>query len=367
MQFNTNPYFFCSDACEICLLPFTDIKTADLVKNEILAKNADLRPKKVNKKTKTTTNIDSTNLKISLRHKCLECNKACRKKQRFFQCHVCKKMIHRKCSNLTFTEVQKLCAENDPFFCRKCINNNIPLQEISNDDPYFEVRYPNHLNLDVSLIGDKEYLNNVFCPDPYNSDSVAHDSIDIEYEDSDTLPERYHSLNKISLGDYDIEVSKNGDFNDENTFSSICMNIRSLANTKHFAELEVFLESLCFNPSVIAINETHLQDNEKGPHSNLHPDYEFLPNSRKYKKGGGVGLYVFKSLNFDIREDLTIMKEGVFESLFIEIKGKNTSFLYGTICRPPKDLNKGSNIDRLMDYLKKCLKNISKSKKPCNI
>ena len=114
---------------------------------------------------------------------------------------------------------------------------------------------------------------------------------------------------------------------------------------------------------MIAINETHLRDNENGPHSNLHPDYDFLPNSRKYKTGGGVGLYVFKSLNFDIREDLTIMKEGVFESLFIEIKGKNTTFLYGTIYRPPKDLNKDSNIDRFMDYLKKCVKIISKSKK----
>ena len=46
LQFNTNPYFFCSDACEICLLPFTDIKTAVLVKSESLAKNADLKPKK---------------------------------------------------------------------------------------------------------------------------------------------------------------------------------------------------------------------------------------------------------------------------------------------------------------------------------
>ena len=97
LQFNTNPYFFCSDACEICLLPFTDIKTAVLVKNEILAKNADLKPKKVNRNKNTATNTENTKSNISLRHKCLECNKACRKNSDFFNVMFVKYMIHRKC------------------------------------------------------------------------------------------------------------------------------------------------------------------------------------------------------------------------------------------------------------------------------
>ena len=366
-QFNTNPYFFCSEACEICLLPFTEIKNADLVKNGILAKNALLKPKKVKKNENAVFDPSSNLSNTPLRPKCLECNKACRKKQRFFKCHICKQMIHRKCSNLTFTELQKLCASNDPFYCQKCINENIPLQGLSNDDPNFESRASTELNLDANLLGDTEYLNNLFAPELSNNDSVADDSVENNYDESDTLPERYHSANHIALEDCNIDVSKNGDFNDKSTFSSICMNIRSLANTKHFAELQVFLKSLCFNPTVMAINETHLRDNDNGPHSNLRPDYEFISNCRKYRNKGGVGLYVLKALNFEIREDLTIMREGIFESLFIEIKGKNKSFLYGTVYRPPKDLKKTSNVDRFMDSLKKCLKIISKSKKSCII
>ena len=131
--------------------------------------------------------------------------------------------------------------------------------------------------------------------------------------------------------------------------------------------MQVFLGSLCFKPSVIAINETHLRDNGNGTHSNLHTDYEFISNSRKCRKGGGVGLYVLKSLNYKMREDLTVMEEGVFESLFIEFKGKNRSFLYGTIYRPPKGLDKKPNVNFFMSYLKKCLEIVNKSKKPCII
>ena len=269
-------------------------------------------------------------------------------------------MIHRKCSNLTFTDIQKLHFSKDPFFCRKCIGENIPMHNVPTTD--FGSWSSRGLNLDENLIGDTNYLNELFSPEDLDtdSDSAAHDSFDGNVEDNDALPEKYYCANEILLEDYDIKVS---DFRGDNYFSSICMNIRSLSNTKHFAELQVFLKSLCFKPSVIAINETHLRDNDRGPHSNLHPDYEFISNSRLQKKWGGVGLYVLKSLNYEIREDLTIMEEGKFESLFIEVKGKYKSFLYGTIYRPPND----TNIVPYLAYLKKCLGIISRAKKPCII
>ena len=51
-EFYNNPYFFCSDRCEICLLPFTEVDTTSLVKSGILAKSATKPPKKTKKKPK---------------------------------------------------------------------------------------------------------------------------------------------------------------------------------------------------------------------------------------------------------------------------------------------------------------------------
>ena len=95
--------------------------------------------------------------------------------------------------------------------------------------------------------------------------------------------------------------------------------MRSLANAKNFAKLQLFLKTLSFQPTVIAINETYLRDNESGPHCSL-DGYVFVSNCRKNHKGGGVGIYVKDTLNFKLREELTIMDEKNFESLFIEIK-----------------------------------------------
>ena len=76
----------------------------------------------------------------------------------------------------------------------------------------------------------------------------------------------------------EFEITSDNRISDK--FSSIGINIRSLSNTKNFAKLQAFIDSLCFSPSVIAINETYLRDNEPGPHCNL-SGYMFISNCRK--------------------------------------------------------------------------------------
>ena len=103
--------------------------------------------------------------------------------------------------------------------------------------------------------------------------------------------------------------------------------MRSLSNTKHFAQLQLFLKTLSFKPSVIGITESHLRDNEKGPICNLE-HYEYVPNCRKLYGGGGVGIYVSDDIqDYTIRDDLTIMVDKVFESVFIEIPCKEQTIL----------------------------------------
>ena len=99
----------------------------------------------------------------------------------------------------------------------------------------------------------------------------------------------------------DFEITAHNQFNEK--FSSLGINIRSLANSKNFAKLQIFIDSLCFTPSVIAINETLLRDNGPGPHCDLN-GYEFLSNCRNSHKGGGVGLYVHNTVNFKVNSSV---------------------------------------------------------------
>ena len=92
-------------------------------------------------------------------------------------------------------------------------------------------------------------------------------------------------------------------------------------------------------PSILAITETWLKENQTGPHTNLY-NYTFVSNSRSQSRGGGVGLYVNCSLNFTMRSDLTIMHEKIFESLFIEIESNNSTMICGVIYRPPSKNSK---------------------------
>ena len=70
---------------------------------------------------------------------------------------------------------------------------------------------------------------------------------------------------------------------------------------------------------------------QSGPYCSL-IGYTFIGNCRKCF-GGGVGFYVKDTLNFTVCEKLSIIKEKVFESLFIEINLNNQPILCGTIYR----------------------------------
>ena len=67
-----------------------------------------------------------------------------------------------------------------------------------------------------------------------------------------------------------------------------------------------------------------------------------------------------------MRDDLTIMDEKIFESLFIEIKCEDKSVLYGTIYRSSSSNDKES-VNSFFKHLKNCLSKIEKSNKLCFI
>ena len=62
--------------------------------------------------------------------------------------------------------------------------------------------------------------------------------------------DRYFDVSNVTFDDFNYKSSGNV----PNNFSSLGINMRSLANTKNFAKLEAFISSLSFKPSGIAIN-----------------------------------------------------------------------------------------------------------------
>ena len=66
---------------------------------------------------------------------------------------------------------------------------------------------------------------------------------------------KYLSLNKATI------FLKNSS---ENTFLSICINMRSLSNPKNFTKFEYLISALDFSPHINAVNETWEKPNSTG-------------------------------------------------------------------------------------------------------
>ena len=153
-------------------------------------------------------------------------------------------------------------------------------------------------------------LNSVFCGDDELDVFLVRD----QYIDSADI------LNAVST--------------DRNSFRFLCVNVRSLVNNTNFSKLEALVSSLSIRLDVIAVTETWIQSSSAGPFKNL-KGYNFISNNRLICREGGVGLYIKDNLVFSIRDDLTLMREKIFESIFIDVIFNEKTVTYGAVNRSP--------------------------------
>ena len=99
-----------------------------------------------------------------------------------------------------------------------------------------------------------------------------------------------------------------------------------------FGKLRV--NQLKFDYGIIGLSETWLK--ETSPSSLFDIEgFTLVTNNRTGKRGGGVGFYITKNLNYDVLHEFNVISE-VFESVFIEIKVPNrNNIIVGEIYRPP--------------------------------
>ena len=126
-------------------------------------------------------------------------------------------------------------------------------------------------------------------------------------------------------------------------------------------ELEIYLNSLNFKFSFIALSETWFDEYKQDLYEL--PNYPSINDVRKNKKGGGVSLYIADYLKFKRRHDLEYFGSEM-ESLFIEIEGGmfnlECNLIIGVLYRMPN-----ACVDVFNERMCDVLNTVQKERKIC--
>ena len=160
-------------------------------------------------------------------------------------------------------------------------------------------------------------------------------------------------------------------YRDSKEYSLLTWNIQGL-NSK-FNELKEFfniLHSNDFTVDILALQETHQIVNRDL--FNLPNFKPLISKDRTSNRWGGIGFFINQDLKYKILDDLSIFKEGIIETLFIEVEfAKNVKYTIGNCYRPPsKGLNNLSpkqQTELFLDELLGIMDKISHSKRKCKI
>ena len=156
---------------------------------------------------------------------------------------------------------------------------------------------------------------------------IANDSLNNNSQDPDV--NFFHDNVSPLDTDYISADDFSGNFKDltENSFPLLHLNIRSLI--KNFESFPELYKSLSFKFSITCFSEKWSNDENLSKNSLFQLEgYSLLHENRKYRRGGGVAIFVHESLCYTKRNDLCINCEAI-ESLSIEIcnnDGKNIIF-----------------------------------------
>ena len=99
-------------------------------------------------------------------------------------------------------------------------------------------------------------------------------------------------------------------------FSVIHFNCRSIK--ANFNNLQDYLLSLVRKFDIIALTETWLNETDNVNDFYME-DYNIAYTNRKNKRGGGVLIYVSKSINFDLVDNMSLVVDDILEVITIKI------------------------------------------------
>ena len=269
-------------------------------------------------------------------------------------CTACQQVYHLKCiSFLSKHDSVYVNRDTVPWICVNCTSSIFPFNHMYDDDEFYQ-----------SLKDEFESDDLNDCNKWFNMFDLSENTVSPLY-DLDPDINYYQSVSAL-MGS-DCKYFLENDFNLElekreitdNNFSIIHINIRSLP--RNLDVLRHYLSTLRVKFKIIAISESWLNANN----SELYglEDYNLISNFRSNRRGGGVSLFIHKSITYNIVSSLTISDVHI-ESLFIEINKttvcKNNNVYVGVIYRPPSsDVNKfNESLRNLCDLVKPRDKNV---------
>ena len=259
------------------------------------------------------------------RHPCGTCSRKVSDRNKAFQCKACNYWNHIRCDGILpydydkFNKLPQAVKDKRIHFCKKCIENSIPFQKLSDDEFLISI---------VKNIDYNEDLNLRTCPPPgltrlftdfscHNEDEPV--AINCDYYDTTS---RIPNLNGQNLSMFHINIASLG---------------------LHKDELEAALSLLDVKFDVVAITETKIMKNVSPIFDvNLQgyqPPYQTPTESFK----GGALIYVKEGIDVKRRTDLELKmyESGKLETVFLEImNGKKKNEVFGCIYRHPSmDIN----------------------------
>ena len=252
----------------------------------------------------------------SIKSKCSQCKKTVTGKQRYTACSLCSLVFHQKCLVSNISINGNICVSNTNYMCHNCATAIFTFFSLTNEELLEEFFSAFRISASMlnNVFSDSEHLNN--CDVNLNEDDI----------NNNILKDMYVTANEATRFLLDPAENVNNNYR----FSTLCVNARSIVNLVNFTKIEGLIASLDYKPDVIGITETWEQPNSFGQYKCL-PGYIFVSNGRMRKKSGGVGLYIKDSLNFYVCNDLTLMNEQIFETIFINIQFMNKEITCGTI------------------------------------
>ena len=270
-------------------------------------------------------------------------------------CCICKTEIHLNCISLCEDELTSILNSND-YYCMTCLIDSLPFISICYDSDYLSaVRERDHFEIYWERINEW----GVFNPLSLNDDDINYDlpfdqiDPDINYYNDIFSQNECKYFLPDAFNESIIELS----IDPSTSFSLFCQNVRSL--NANFTSMRDFIDLLYIKFKCIGVTETWNTD-DNFDLFNL-PRYNFIELHRSERSGGGVGLYLEDSIQYEERKDLNLFTDLV-EALFVEfsvnIEGTEQNVIVSVAYRPP-----GSDLKKFNELYRKTLEKLKAEKK----
>ena len=184
------------------------------------------------------------------------------------------------------------------------------------------------------------------------------------------LPDDESPYNELSINcNYYEECDFITKFKNCKSVSLLSLNIQSISSK--FNELKSFIAEMQNNNikfDFIALQELWCIND---PAVYNLPDYHSLIyNTRTKRSGGGVGFYINKCYNFKILHNLSLIVDGIYESIVVSVDVGSKQVILASIYRPNTPINNLTSNEQLLAFNEELLKlmdELSNLKKPVYI